>query len=1236
MSFVDNKVQKLSTMNRTLCIFWMAYLLCLPFSWATKLVQVKVLDQNYLMVHFIDGEVTFVDDGVGPGAYTNIYHDINNNNVVRYGTALNTSNASNTANWRIKSSDDPNYGTTGLVPLNCYRKSKLNGMFEGNWNSSIADYDYDHTLEHSIFLRLPQSLVQGKTYTLEINSNTNTDVTSSTLVFNIFTNQSEAIHVNLVGYSAAPSIKAADLYYWLGDGGARDYSSFVGKKVYLYNVNTQTSQEVSSVVFGVNNGTDVGGYYLVNSNTWKADFSGFNTPGTYRLAIEGVGCSQDFVINNGVYFDPFMVGVKGYFYMRIGQAAHPSGTPVPRQPLFIPNSNPSNTKVYLTTMHPYHPNWSSFASGDPWDQPNNWAPYVKAGNPENNNAYGGHSDALDWDRHLGHVSIIYDMLLPYILTNGALPNDNLGIAESGNGIPDVIDEARNEVDFWLRLRDGQGYAHGLTNPNGSNILYQAGPTAMAAWANAANCAMLAEAFRIAGNTTLMNQYRDEAITAYNFASGLPDQMLDNLQDIGESRIRGRDLKMTAAAYLYNVTGNTIYEDAMKNESVVTGPSTDVFSSASYNQTWATAGYLKTNRTVNYPTLFNNMKAAIIATAKTAEANNSNTRPSRRSTDNSSGYFHTIQNVQRSLIAHSVATVQADKDLLENAMILEADWGLGRNPANCIQMTTASTTLANKRSIISMYTSGWDDGSAGLQPGHTPYMNLDDWSPSMVMGRPSWMYSKGYPSTTTNWPRAELYFNTRYVWSHAEFTPQQTMRGKLALYAYLYAIGNQAPPPPTVPLVPSNLSATTASSSQINLSWTDNATDETTYKVERASAVAGPWTEIVNNLAANTTSYSATGLSASTTYYFRVRAANAVGNSSYSNTANATTNSIPPAAPTNLTATAVSTSQINLSWTDNANNETAYKVERAGAAAGPWTEIASNLSANTTTYSATGLSAATTYYFRVRAANTAGNSAYANTANATTNAVTTTSTLIYGDALESDWSDWSWGSTRNFSNTSPVQNGIRSIRVTYSDPYGGLSLRKGTGISASNLSEIRFWVRASAVRNLTFYSQSTDSGGNSTTIAFTTNANAWKEIIITKAQLGNPATIKRINFQANNFTGDVYFDQIRYITTNNFSSNQAELSLIEPTEEAWSSPKASFDIFPNPSSSKVNLDFNLTQDRTVDIWVMDLTGKRVQQYRVNAVQGQNRKEIDVSKLAKGIYSVQLLDGMQQHSAKMIVH
>ncbi len=143
--------------------------------------------------------------------------------------------------------------------------------------------------------------------------------------------------------------------------------------------------------------------------------------------------------------------------------------------------------------------------------------------------------------------------------------------------------------------------------------------------------------------------------------------------------------------------------------------------------------------------------------------------------------------------------------------------------------------------------------------------------------------------------------------------------------------------PSVPAAPSNLTATAVSSSQINLAWTDNSSNETGFKIERKAGSGGTWSQIAT-VGAGVTSYQNTGLSASTTYYYRVRATNSAGDSAYSNEANATTQAPPvtiPAAPSGLTATPVSSSQINLSWTDNSSNETGFKIERpARAARGP--------------------------------------------------------------------------------------------------------------------------------------------------------------------------------------------------------------------------------------------------------------------------------------------------------------
>jgi hypothetical protein len=91
---------------------------------------------------------------------------------------------------------------------------------------------------------------------------------------------------------------------------------------------------------------------------------------------------------------------------------------------------------------------------------------------------------------------------------------------------------------------------------------------------------------------------------------------------------------------------------------------------------------------------------------------------------------------------------------------------------------------------------------------------------------------------------------------------------------------------------------------------------------------------------------------------------------------------PSAPPTDLSASVASSTQVNLFWSDNANNETEYQVERKLASGGSYATIAT-LPANATNYANTGLTANTQYLYRVRAANSAGNSAYSNEVNATT-------------------------------------------------------------------------------------------------------------------------------------------------------------------------------------------------------------------------------------------------------------
>jgi fibronectin type 3 domain-containing protein len=179
--------------------------------------------------------------------------------------------------------------------------------------------------------------------------------------------------------------------------------------------------------------------------------------------------------------------------------------------------------------------------------------------------------------------------------------------------------------------------------------------------------------------------------------------------------------------------------------------------------------------------------------------------------------------------------------------------------------------------------------------------------------------------------------------------------------------------------PSNLSAATTSSTRITLSWADNICSELGFKIER-SPDGTTFAEIAN-VGANITSYVNTGLAPSSGYYYRVRAYDAQSDSEYSNVAFGTTGPPPPVAPSNLSATAVSASQINLSWADNSNSEDSFRIYRSSDGGSFFWYY--TVDANVTTYSDTGRNASTTYYYRVAAHNSGGDSSQSNTASATT-------------------------------------------------------------------------------------------------------------------------------------------------------------------------------------------------------------------------------------------------------------
>ncbi len=196
---------------------------------------------------------------------------------------------------------------------------------------------------------------------------------------------------------------------------------------------------------------------------------------------------------------------------------------------------------------------------------------------------------------------------------------------------------------------------------------------------------------------------------------------------------------------------------------------------------------------------------------------------------------------------------------------------------------------------------------------------------------------------------------------------------------------------TAPGAPTGLTATASGPTIINLSWTaptnTGGAAITGYRIEESpTGVANTWTNLVANTQSTTTTYAHTGLSATTTRHYRVRAINSVNSGAPSNVANATTAAATaPGAPTGLTATADGQTIINLSWTAPTNTGgaaiTGYQIEVSPSGTSNWSDLVANTTA--TTYAHTGLSAGVTRHYRVRAINSVGPGAVSATTSATT-------------------------------------------------------------------------------------------------------------------------------------------------------------------------------------------------------------------------------------------------------------
>ncbi len=217
-----------------------------------------------------------------------------------------------------------------------------------------------------------------------------------------------------------------------------------------------------------------------------------------------------------------------------------------------------------------------------------------------------------------------------------------------------------------------------------------------------------------------------------------------------------------------------------------------------------------------------------------------------------------------------------------------------------------------------------------------------------------------------------------------------------------------------PKDPTNLTATRVGNGpnrRVDLAWNDNSRNETSFLIERAASVNGPWTELVTMAsttgpAVGQATYTDPIGNTNQTFFYRVKAFNVVGDtwdytdpnlnegasfptlsleSAFTNIA--TFGALPPAAPSGLTATAFrfnnNNDRVTLTWTDNSNNETGFTIQRATNSAFSAGLVTSTVGANITTFTTGNVPRFTTFWFRVAATNASGASDWSNVVSVTT-------------------------------------------------------------------------------------------------------------------------------------------------------------------------------------------------------------------------------------------------------------
>ncbi len=383
-----------------------------------------------------------------------------------------------------------------------------------------------------------------------------------------------------------------------------------------------------------------------------------------------------------------------------------------------------------------------------------------------------------------------------------------------------------------------------------------------------------------------------------------------------------------------------------------------------------------------------------------------------------------------------------------------------------------------------------------------------------------------------------------------------------------------------PYAPSDLVATAIGSGQIDLKWVDNSINEEHFRVERSDSVMGNW-KLIATLDANSQFYSDKAVIASTVYYYRVQAVNKYGRSAYSNIQYAKTLSVePPAAPSDLRIKTISSTQLELNWTDNSNDEDGFIIYRSVKDTTAWATI-DTVPPNYTSYSDNQLEPSTKYYYRIGAFNKTGNSNYSNTASATTKGAV-------GMIWNFDNNTEGWNVAYDIAGFGWQEGGYIGGRIVGIDPYVYSNNDLNVNINTNKFIRIRMKNNSnSTAAQIYFVTQSSPIWGeaNHRDFSIVANDTCYRDYVVDMSTVPSwKGTLMQIRV-----------DPTTNVTSGSFSIDFVEIFSGETVVKNDEKEPLYFQLYqnyPNPFNSETRIRFSIPVNGRVKIEIYNLAGQKV--------------------------------------------